>query len=168
MVCQPVIGNIDSPRNPDLVMRHDMIKEFDQSGKPRWPPNQPAMQPDRQHLWCRRTFGIKNIKGVNQILGKLITRMKSLRSGKAHIICIQRIRNNQMRRFHLRRPEWQIIRIIIRVINKPAVFERQDCACFPMFAPYTNQADACHKYRLESKSPFAYGRVLHQAACHDN
>ena len=28
-----MIGNIDSPRNPDLVMRHDMIQEFDQSGK---------------------------------------------------------------------------------------------------------------------------------------
>ena len=168
MVCQPVIGNIDSPRNPDLVMRHDMIQEFDQSGKSRWPPNQPAMQPDRQHLWRRCALGIKNIKRINQILGKLIARMKPLRSGKAHIIRIQRIRNNQMRRFHLRRPEWQIIRIIIRVINKPAVFERQDCACFPTCAPYTNQAGAPRKYRLKSKSPFAYVRVLHQAACHDN
>jgi hypothetical protein len=46
VVGDPVICNIDAPGNPHLVMRHDMIKEFDQSGKPRWPPNQTAMQPN--------------------------------------------------------------------------------------------------------------------------
>jgi len=50
VVCDPVICNIDAPRNPYLVMRHDMIKEFDQSGKPRWPPDQTTMQANRQHL----------------------------------------------------------------------------------------------------------------------
>jgi hypothetical protein len=41
-----MICNIDAPRDPHLVMRHDMIKKFDQSGKSRWPPDQTAMQPN--------------------------------------------------------------------------------------------------------------------------
>src|SRR5947209_20617870 len=46
---QPVMGDVDPPRDPDFVFTTYITQEFFQRGKPPRPADQAAVQPDRQH-----------------------------------------------------------------------------------------------------------------------
>ena len=97
-----------------------MIKEFLQPGKTGRPPDKTAMQPYRHHLWGGIALGIQRIECINQIGGKLVPGMKALCRGKAHVVGVQRIGDNQMRAVGLATPERQVIGIVICIIQKAA------------------------------------------------
>ena len=46
-----VPGDIGAPGDPDMVMRHDMVKKTDKASEAGRAANQPAMQVDRHHFW---------------------------------------------------------------------------------------------------------------------
>ena len=70
-----MVGDIDTARNPDLVVALHVIKEARQRCSACWPPDQAAMQADRQHLRLaqsmRVTFAIQYVENVLQVVEEL-------------------------------------------------------------------------------------------------
>mmetsp|Transcript_18399 Transcript_18399/g.29789 ORF Transcript_18399/g.29789 Transcript_18399/m.29789 type:complete len:294 (+) Transcript_18399:2406-3287(+) len=97
MMLRPMGRNISPPRTPHTFMPPHIFDKAAQCLHPPRPAHQTAMQTHRHH---RRpafdTFGIKRIKGIAQIGIELIACIEPLRRGKAHVVAIQRIRDDQL------------------------------------------------------------------------
>ena len=75
----PMVRNVDTSADPDLVMPLDMIDELLEGMNTPGPANQPTMQADRHHPRDSSALGIEHIKTVAKIGEKLIARVESLR-----------------------------------------------------------------------------------------
>lgn len=67
----PVIGDIDTPRKPDVIVILCVIEKTGERGRPARPAGKSAMQPDRHHAWPARTFFIENVKRVPEVVKEL-------------------------------------------------------------------------------------------------
>ena len=68
---------------------------------------------------------VKHVKRISKITVELITAVKALRRGKAHVVVVQRIGHHQMRLAVDFGPKRQVIVVIISVVKKSALFHNQ-------------------------------------------
>src|SRR5829696_8028171 len=68
MMLEPVPGDVDAPRDPDLLALHVLDEPLERSQAPR-PAGQPAVQADRHHAVL---LGVQDVEAVFQIGKKII------------------------------------------------------------------------------------------------
>src|SRR3954465_8131378 len=137
MNVDPMPRNLYSPADPDPLMLQHIIEKALQRLDSSRPPDDPAMQPDRQHLRCiqsrRVAFTVQRIEGRLEIFEKLHSGVETLCRREAHVIRIERIRNDEVR-YATRTaagvdlnisPVGKVIRIRVRVIDQTAVLDNQ-------------------------------------------
>jgi hypothetical protein len=78
------------------------------------------MQADRHHLRRRRAFGIEHVKTVLQIGEELLPAAKALRIDEAHVVGIERIRDDEMRSGRPLDPVRQIVGIGVAGVEEAA------------------------------------------------
>ena len=124
----PMVSDVDAARRPDAFEPFDIVDKAFQRLYPSGPPDQTAMQPDRHHLGLPgAAFGIKRIEGIAQIGIELIARIKALRRGKAHIVAIKSIGDNQLSAPCYLHPIGQIIVVCIRdIVEGPRLCRQRD------------------------------------------
>src|SRR5215213_7178641 len=111
----PVARDINAAGDPDLLVAQKIGDEALQGGSATRPSGQTAMKADRHHL--RRascTFREEQVEGVLEISEKLIARIEALGGGKAHVIGIERVGDDEMRTAWARYPIGQIVGVGIR------------------------------------------------------
>src|ERR1044071_4906986 len=96
MVLQPVASDVDAPRDPDLLAAHVLEKAFERS-KPPGAADEPAVQADRHHARRAVAFLVEDVEGVLEIGEELIARVEPLGRGEAHVVRVQRIRDDELR-----------------------------------------------------------------------
>ena len=89
--------DIDASANPNVIKLGDVIQEARYGMRPARVPRYSAVQPNTHHLGRVDAFRIKIIKGISQVAVKLLARVKALRCGKAHVIDVKGVRNDQVR-----------------------------------------------------------------------
>ena len=82
----PVLGDINSPGDPNLWLGLNIIKETSYGGRSSRSTAQPTMQSHRHHLWLIRSFFVQHIKTVFEIVEKLVARVEALGGSEPHII----------------------------------------------------------------------------------
>ena len=97
MVLMVVSGDINSPAHPDVIKLGDVIEEPRDCVRPARVPCYAAVKSNTHHLGRLCPFCVKVIKGISEVAIKLLARVKALGRGKAHVIDVERVRNNQMR-----------------------------------------------------------------------
>ena len=100
----PMSSDIHPTRHPRIVKLLDIVQEPRQCRSSAWPTDQTAMQANRHHLRRGLSLLPQVIKRIFQVRVELITRVKPLRRGEAHIVHIQCVRNHQVRSAELRVP----------------------------------------------------------------
>ena len=137
----PVARDIDSPTDPDIVMLLNMIEKALQGRETARPSRNAAVQPYRHHLWRVGPLGVKRIEGVPQIPVELITAREAGDPGKAHVVVIQRIGDDEMRPAMIMCPIGEIIGIAVGIIeeapfgNDQGAGLRTDTPCIPTQRP---------------------------------
>src|SRR3954452_2108881 len=101
MNVDPMPCNLYSLADPHPLMLQHIIEKALQRTDSSRPPDDPAMQSDRQHLRCvqsrRVAFAVQRIEGRLAIFEKLHSGVKTLRRREAHVIRIERIWNDEVR-----------------------------------------------------------------------
>src|SRR5689334_22608529 len=101
MSVDPMPRNLYSLADPDPLMLQHIIEKALQRTDSSRPSDDPAVQPDRQHLGCiqsrRVAFTVQRVEGRLEILEKLHPRVETLCGREAHVIRIERIRNDEVR-----------------------------------------------------------------------
>ena len=80
------------------------------------------MQAHAHHLRVGFTLFIQRIEGVFKIIQELVPRIESLGCGKTHVIDVQCIGDDEMRRLEVHTPVRQVIGIGIAVVEEAAKF----------------------------------------------
>src|SRR6516162_9548883 len=88
------------------------------------------MHPDRHHLRSLLAFGVQHVERIPQIGEEMLRRVESLSRCEPHVVRIEGVGYDQVRpHLALRcfdfRPEWQVVPVIIRVIQKAAVLHHK-------------------------------------------
>ena len=92
-----MLGNVDPAGEPDAFVRFCICEKFLQPGEFARPPDQPVVQPDREHLGAAvAAFGVKRVEAVFQILIELLARDVAGCGGKTHIIGFERVGDHQL------------------------------------------------------------------------
>ena len=125
MCLMPVPGYVHAPAEPDPVMLQYVIKEPLQRGRPARPADNAAVQSDGHHLRRRLPFPVEQVEGILQVGEKLLPAIESLAGSETHVVGVQGIRDYQVRLAVHHFPVGQIVRVGIRVIQEPAVFDDQ-------------------------------------------
>gem|GEM_PF-3732125 len=101
-----------------------MVEEFLQSAYPRRPTDYSEVKPDRQH--ARRGFSlfVKAFKRIDAISCKIIAEDKSAAIEETHVICIERIRENDMITLADFYDIWRIVVISIGIIQETPVLSQ--------------------------------------------
>ena len=126
----PVVGNLLTSADPNLVVLLHIIEETLQRAEAARAPQQAAVHPDGHHLRRAGPLGVQHVEAVFQIGVKLLGSIEPLGGGKAHIVGVEGIRYDQVRLTrpvaagHLA-PERQIVAIIVAVVIKTAVLHHQ-------------------------------------------
>ena len=93
----PMGGDLSARGEPDPGVALGIVEEALDRHHPPGTPRQAAMKPNAHHLRRALTaLGVKRIKTVFEVIVELIAGVKALRGCKAHIIGIQRIRDDQL------------------------------------------------------------------------
>ena len=95
-MADPVPGDVDAPRDPDLLVRRDVIEETRQRRGAPGTADEPAMQADRHHLRRGLAFRIERVESVLQIGEELVAGIEALRRGEAHVVGVERIGHDQL------------------------------------------------------------------------
>src|SRR5574339_957698 len=70
MVLQPMVGDVDAPRDPGLFSSHVLQKALERS-EAAGPAHQAAMQADRHHA---AFLGVQDVKAVLEIVEEVVAR----------------------------------------------------------------------------------------------
>ena len=62
-----MLGDIDPPRDPDVLMGGDMVEEAGQRRDPSRPPDEAAMQAHRHHLRRGLALRVERVERVAQV-----------------------------------------------------------------------------------------------------
>ena len=108
-----------------------IFDELPQGFSPTGTANQAAMQANRQHL-CRASlpFAVERIKAGFEIVEKLRPGIEPLRCGKAHIIGVKRVGQDQLLPAVEIHPIGQVIGVGVCNIGKSSGFCRQPHGVF--------------------------------------
>ncbi len=101
-------------------MALDVVEEAGERRGAAGPADQPAMQPDRHHF--RRSFalGVQHVETVLQIGEEVIAGVEALRVDETHVVVVEAVGDDDLRRDRAVDPVWQVVGIRIRQIEKPA------------------------------------------------
>ena len=128
----PVPGDVDAPADPHALVSADIVEKPLQRGDAARPAAQPGMQADGQHLRRvesrRIAFAIQRVEGVLQVVEELRAGIKALRCGEAHVVAVEGIGNDEVRRrARARRPNpvRQVVGVGIRIVKKAAVLDHE-------------------------------------------
>src|SRR5262249_49685342 len=101
MGADPVPGNIDSARDPDILVLEGVVEKALQAGNTTRPSDEPGMQSDRQHLWRIEprwiSLAIQRVECVAQIVEELCAGIEPLHQREAHVVTVERIRHHEVR-----------------------------------------------------------------------
>src|SRR5271163_199516 len=101
MRSHPVPGDIDAAANPDVLALQHVIEKALQGVDPSGASGQAAVQPDGEHLWLiepiRVPLPIKRVERRGEIVEELRARIEALGGGKAHIVGIEGVWDDEMR-----------------------------------------------------------------------
>ena len=123
----PVAGDIDSACHPNLVVALHIIEKFFERERTARPTDEAAVKTYIHQLRCAFcTLAIEIIEIVFEVGVEMLARVETLRRGKAHIIRIKRIGNDEMRTLRAMNPIRKIIRISVGRIEKAALLHHQD------------------------------------------
>ena len=96
-VRNPVSRDVDATGDPHLVVRLHVIEEAFECGDARRPADQPAVQPDRQHLRrTRHAFGVEHVECVAQMCEELVAASESARAREPHVVGVQCVGHHQV------------------------------------------------------------------------
>ena len=135
MLGDPVPRDVEPSRDPYFVVGRRIIEKPRQRRGASGPPDQPAMQADRQHFGRGRAFSVERVERILQIFEKLVARVEPLRRREPHVVGVERIGHDQLRSARTLHPIGQIVGIGIRAIEEAAFLhaepQRVDGACGP-------------------------------------
>src|SRR6202043_3038090 len=92
-----MLRDLQSGRYPDALVAQHIIEKPHQRCRAARTADGPTMQAERNHLRRRRAFGIEHVKTVLQIAEERLATAKALRIDEAHVVGIERVRDNEMR-----------------------------------------------------------------------
>ena len=135
MLGHPVPRDVDASRDPDVVVALHVIDETRQRSDAPRPADDASVQADRQHLRRiavpRIAFGVQRVERIAQIGEELVATVEALRSCEAHVVGVERVRDDEMGLASAscldERPVRQVIRVAVRVIDEAAVLD-DECA----------------------------------------
>src|SRR6266850_6002926 len=122
MMFQPVPRDIDAPRDPQLRLFARIAQKAFQRREPPGPAAEAAMQPDRHHA---PALGMKNVQRVLQVIEELLAGIEALRRREAHVVGVERIRNDELRLAIANVIPRQIIVVVVGVVHEAALFDHQ-------------------------------------------
>ncbi len=114
--------DVEACSNPDVVVTGKHVEEPGHRGRPSGPPCEAAVQADRHHAPALR---VQDAERILEIAIELLAGIEPLRSGKAHVIDVQRVGNHQLRRLERRVPVREIVGIAVCAVGEPALFRNQ-------------------------------------------
>src|ERR1700712_2340885 len=111
MMLAPVPRDIDASRDPDAIILFDVIKKALQRAESARSSEQAAMHANGEHLGCIAALFVEDIERIAQVREERVRRFETLWRGEAHVVGIERVRNDQLRRRAAARhvnvhPEW--------------------------------------------------------------
>src|SRR3954462_15811099 len=125
VVLQPVARDIDAARNPDLFRAH-VANELLHGGRPARTTRQAAMQTDRHHA---AALGVEDIEAVLEVFEEVVAGVEALCRGEAHVVGIQRIRNDELWLAVFsnvaRVVPGQIVVVVVSVVDEAAVLDHE-------------------------------------------
>ena len=121
----PVTRDVRAPADPDVLMPRDVIQEALERLAASGPAAEPAVQADRHHLRRVFAFPIETVEGRAQVVRELGGGRKAIHCRKAHVVAIEGVRNDEVSFSAHALPVRQVIRIRIRVVEKPAVLDHE-------------------------------------------
>jgi hypothetical protein len=110
-------GDINPPADPDILVLLNVIQKSSQRGSAARATYQPAVQTNAHHLGAFIGLAVQYVERVPQIGKELVAGIKPLIGGKAHVIVVQRIRDNEVWPAMGHIPIWEIVGIRIGVIE---------------------------------------------------
>lgn len=127
MMFTPMTRDIDTARHPYAIVLLDVVEETLQPAKTPRPAQQPAVHADRQHLRRFVALGVQHVECVTQVVEEVLAGVEALRRREAHVVRIERVRDDQLRRRAAARhgdvhPERQVVAIVVGVVQEAAVF----------------------------------------------
>ena len=125
VLAMPMARDIEPGRDPDAVEAGDIVEKPHETRGAARPAGEAAMQADRHHFRRALAFGVEHVEAVAQISEEIVAVGEALRIDEAHVVGIERIGNDQMRRFRPAHPIGQIVGIGIGRIEKAAVGEHE-------------------------------------------
>src|SRR6516162_4766952 len=130
MATVPMVSNVDPATDPHAIIFFDVIQKSLERHKPSGAAQKSTVHPNRHHLRSLLPFGVQHIKRIPQISKKMFSRVEPLWRGEPQVIRVQGVGYNQVRpHFAARRrdfrPEWQVIPVIISVIQKTAMLDNK-------------------------------------------
>ncbi len=168
----PMIGDVDAPRDPDLVVPAHIIEKACQRRRAARAAGQAAMQADRQHLGLvqaiRIALGVQHVERVLQVIEELRARIEAAGRGKAHVVGVERVRHHQVRRaaHHAIRagrvdllPERQVVAVMVGVVGKAAMLDHE-AARVGRVAPRVPALRRRPRQVTENRHGFAQVRAL--------
>jgi hypothetical protein len=125
MMANPMVGDVDAPCHPDILMGTDVIQEPGQSRGASGAAGEAAMEADRHHLRRSFAFCVQRVEAVLEIGEELVARIEALRGRKAHVVGIQRIGHDQLLPVAMLFPIRQIVRVGIGAVEKAALLRHE-------------------------------------------
>ena len=123
---RPMPGDVDAPRDPDILEPVDVVEEPAQRRNAARPPDQAAMQAHRHHPGrTPDTFLVERVETVAQVGLELVARVEPLRRGEAHVVGIQRVGDDQLLAPARLDPVGQVVGVAVRDIVEAAILGDQ-------------------------------------------
>ena len=97
-----MLGDVEAGRDPHAVMPGEVVEEADERRRATRPPDQPAVQAHRHHPRRAFAFRVEQVKGVAQVGEEVVALAEALRNDEAHVVGIERIRDQEVRAFRAR------------------------------------------------------------------
>lgn len=125
----PVTGNIDALGNPHFLLGLHIVNELCQAQGTARPAYKTIVETNRHHFGQTVfAFFKKAIKAISQILMEVFASVESLGRGKAHIIGIKGVEDDQVLAASLFfQPSGQVIGTIVGGIKKSSHLHHQLC-----------------------------------------
>src|SRR5262245_46170634 len=125
MDAAPVLGDVAPGADPYAVFCSDVVEKADKPGDPPGAADDPVMHSEGHHLWPVFALGVKRLKTVDHIAGKIVTGRKPPVLVKAVVVGLKRIGDDKLAVAPDRHPIRQLVAKAVAVVEKPAEFEME-------------------------------------------
>src|SRR5262249_15975074 len=124
MLLQPVAGDVDAPRDPDLLAAHVLEKALERSEAP-GTADEPAVQAHRHHARRAVAFLVQDVEGILEIREKLVARVEALRRGEAHVVRVEGVGHDELSLSVARVVPRQVVVVVVGVVDKAAILHHE-------------------------------------------